>query len=94
MKTHYLKCIEPYFTEVIEGRKPFEFRFNDRNYQVGDELILQKYNPELKVYLGREVFAKVTYILKDFEGIKEGYCILGLMITGFITSEGHTIKIS
>jgi len=33
---HDLKSIEPHYSNVIEGIKPFEIRKNDRNYQTGD----------------------------------------------------------
>jgi hypothetical protein len=42
MKTHELKTINPYFTEVLEGLKNFEVRFNDRDFNVGDEVRLQE----------------------------------------------------
>lgn len=80
-KTHYLKCIEPYFTEVWEGRKPFEFRYNDRDFKIGDEIYLQKYNPETQAYLGFEIRCDITYILQDYIGLKTDYCILGIKIT-------------
>ena len=36
MKLHELKIKHEYFEEVDRGRKTFELRKNDRNYQVGD----------------------------------------------------------
>ena len=41
--THYLKIRPEHFQAVIDGRKPFEVRFNDRNFQVGDRVILEEY---------------------------------------------------
>ena len=42
---HYLK-IDPKFSKLRrEGKKHFEIRFNDRDYQIGDMLHLQDYLP-------------------------------------------------
>jgi len=73
-----LKCVNPYFQDVLEGRKTFEVRWNDRNYQRGDILILREYDRE-KGYSGRDVYVTVEYVLKEFEGLKEGYVVLGIM---------------
>ena len=42
--THELKTYPKYFQETIEGNKPFEIRKNDRNFQVGDVLILKEWD--------------------------------------------------
>ena len=36
MKLHNLKIKEEYFEAILQGRKTFELRKNDRDYQVGD----------------------------------------------------------
>lgn len=41
---HDLKILSPYFIAVEDGSKPFEVRRNDRNYQVGDTLLLREGN--------------------------------------------------
>lgn len=44
---HFLKTLRPYFNDVVLKdefkRKTFEVRKNDRNYQVGEYLVLQEY---------------------------------------------------
>jgi ASC-1-like (ASCH) protein len=81
---HNLKTLPPYFDDVKSGKKNFELRRNDRDFQEGDTLILEEYNPcnELFGYTGRVVQAKVSYVLKNCSkyGLKDGYCILGLTI--------------
>ncbi|MGF2004125.1 DUF3850 domain-containing protein [Lactococcus lactis] len=47
MTTHELKLDIKYFDDVKSGKKNFEIRKNDRDFQVGDVL-------ELKAYAGRE----------------------------------------
>ena len=75
---HELKTYPKYFQETIEGNKPFEIRKNDRNFQVGDVLLLKEWDIK---YTGREVGAMVRYILDDkFIGLAEGYVALGLQI--------------
>jgi hypothetical protein len=51
MKKHTLKCWPQFFAEVLNGSKPFEIRYNDRGYEVGDMLRLEEYLPgELDIY--------------------------------------------
>lgn len=77
-KTHYLKTWPEYFIEVWLGNKNFEFRKNDRDFQVGDTLVLQEYDPEKQQHSGRHITVKVTYVLQDFEGIAPGYCVMSI----------------
>ena len=78
--THCLKTLPEFYEAVISGDKTFEFRENDRNFQIGDKLILQEYNKSTRQYLGRESWFQVTYVLKGFTGIIDGYCVLGIKI--------------
>lgn len=39
---HELKILPEYFNEIMYGRKKFEVRFNDRNFKVGDTLLLKE----------------------------------------------------
>lgn len=74
MKIHELKTLPQYFAEQVKGIKQFEVRKNDRNYEIGDVLILKEYD---NGYTGSEISVIVTYILKDFIGLKNGYVVLG-----------------
>lgn len=76
--THYLKTWCDYYFDVADGRKRFEVRLNDRDYKVGDILVLQCYLPNIKQYLGKSKKYKITYILKDYPAIKEGYVVMSL----------------
>lgn len=80
--THRLKAHSRFYQAVIDGLKPFEVRRNDRDFQVGDILLLCEYEPELPEedgYTGREQKVSVTFILKDSVfGIKPGYCVMGI----------------
>jgi len=72
--THELKIDEQYFDAVIEGIKNFEIRLNDRNFEVGDGILLQEVD-SLRKYTGRTVSGTITYIT-DYQQ-KEGFVVFG-----------------
>lgn len=79
-QTHKLKTWPEPFKATRTYAKRFEFRLNDRDFQVGDDLLLQEWEPEgsfgevghtdetaLVVtgrYTGQECLRTVTYILR------------------------------
>lgn len=76
MTQHILKCYPEYFAAVKNGSKNFECRYNDRNFQVGDQLRLMEYSQF--GYTGRYLDKTISYVLEDFDGLADGYAILGL----------------
>ena len=78
MTTHELKTWPEFFTAIVDGRKRFELRKDDRGFAVGDGLILKEWNPNTKSYTGSQVVVIVTYIVKGFTGIQDGYVIMGI----------------
>lgn len=81
-KEHYLKCHPQYFERVKTGAKTFEVRKNDRDFQTGDIIFLEEYDPELeseKAYTGNLLQYRITYILHGPAfGIQEGYCVMSI----------------
>lgn len=73
---HNLKILPEYFNKIAEGRKTFEVRRDDRPFAEGDTLRLQEFDGD--IYTGRAVDVVVTYILRDINYCKEGFCILGI----------------
>lgn len=74
---HNLKTWPEYFQELWSGNKTFEVRKADRDFQVGDTLVLREWDPTLKAYTARDVVATITYILHGGQfGVDEGYCVL------------------
>lgn len=74
---HELKILPTYFRDVLRGNKTFEVRKNDRNFQVGDKLILKEW--ENGEYTGNILEKNVTYILDDSSGyVLEGYVVMGI----------------
>ena len=45
MASHELKSWPKFFSPMMDGSKTFEIRNNDRNFQVGDLLILKEFEP-------------------------------------------------
>lgn len=78
MKCHELKTVSPFF-EAIGNGKTFEVRKHDRDFQVGDTLVLNHYSP-ITGYKGESKVVRVTYILThgEFDGVAKGYVVLGL----------------
>ena len=79
MANHELKTWPEYFEAVLDGRKTFELRRDDRRYAVGDALSLREWDPGTKDYTGRWLDVTVTYKVSDVPhfGLMEGFCILG-----------------
>lgn len=72
---HEVKMGATFFRDAASGLKNFELRKNDRGYKPGDILELQEYRDG--VYTGRTCRKSITYVLEDYTGLEEGYCILG-----------------
>jgi hypothetical protein len=75
MTTHDLKCWTISFQALRNRTKKFEFRKNDRDYNVGDILHQREWNPDTD-YTGEIDDYVVTWILKEGFGLPEGYCIM------------------
>ncbi len=84
MQTHYLKTVQPYFSEVEKGTKTFEMRINDRKFQVGDEVYLQEYDLDANSYSGKEVRATITYVLNEFRLLYSEACVFSFKVTQII----------
>lgn len=100
--THRLKTDPEAFAAVLSGAKTFEIRFNDRNYQVGDGLLLQETattGAEMKagaalVFTGRETFRTVSHVLTGY-GLADGWCCLSFASRSAIfrlSSEGGGVQ--
>lgn len=76
---HELKTWPKYYKSVKDGSKPFELRKDDRDYKIGDVLILKEYDPGTESYTNDECTRVITYILKGgLFGLEKGFVILGL----------------
>lgn len=63
-----------YYDSVLRRMKNFELRKDEDDIQVGDTIIFKEYDEE---YTGREFGRIVRYVLRNYEGLRSGYCIIG-----------------
>lgn len=84
-KMHFLKTWTEFFDPIAAGKKRFELRKNDRDFRVGDLLVLARYDRLKKQILPGYVCVEVTYMLEGFPGLKTGYCILGWLNNAPVT---------
>jgi len=94
MKTHELKTWPTHFDAIWKGYKKFDFRYNDRDFKMGELLHLREWQPDHNwamtrggEYTGRSALARIDYILKDTEPevlqpefVPEGWCIMSLAV--------------
>lgn len=87
-RTHELKTWPSQFFALVSGVKLAEFRKNDRDFRVGDELVLREWIPGDSTpgcYTGSQVRAWVTHIVSGTEtpfGIPPGYVMMSLHLEG------------
>ena len=92
MAEHRLKCWPSEFSAIERGDKHFEVRVNlDRDFSIGDTLVLEKWDPAMNQHSGGYVNAPgmmmtpaslrvlVTYILHGGRfGLPEGLCVMSI----------------
>lgn len=87
MRTHELKTWPEPFQAVVDGRKAFEIRKDDRAFALGDVLRLQEYDPsrvghdrpDYAGFTGRSLEVRVTYILHGGRfGLPENVCAMSI----------------
>lgn len=82
---HDLKIEPRYFEAVINNRKTFEIRKNDRDYREGDYLALNELTDSGDQYTGRSILVRVKYIVSDYRFCREGYVVMGFERCGIET---------
>jgi Domain of unknown function (DUF3850) len=78
MTEHELKIWPRFYEEVESGRKTYELRKDDRDFQCDDTLVLKEYDPDTKKYSGRQVVRRVTSIMRTFAGLEHGFCLMSI----------------
>lgn len=80
-RTHHVKADPKPFELVRAGLKPYEVRVFDRDYRVGDVLVLQEFVRERMAYTGRWIRAHVTAITRPGEyGLPDNVGVLGIEV--------------
>jgi len=87
MTVHTVKCWPVYFDAIKSGDRPFDIRRDDRGYQKGDTLVLQRtretslHNVDYD-YHGKvvhELRKEISWIMTGGQfGIEPGYVVLAL----------------
>jgi len=74
-----LKTWPEYYQDLNRG-KNFEVRKDDRDFKIGDFLVLKEWVPEREVYTGNKMVYVILFILRNKPelGLKPGYCVLGI----------------
>lgn len=78
-KVHNIKLYEDFADDVLNGRKNFEIRENDRGYQTGDKVkftVIQHNGISCYHKLKDRTF-EITYVLSGW-GLKDGYVVFGI----------------
>ena len=87
MTLHELKILHEYLIDVSIGKKTFELRKNDRDYQVGDLIRFidvqeddSTSKSQIEPNIDENTLYRITYVLKDVEkyGLDKDYCILAI----------------
>ena len=78
-KEHTLKIKSEYFSAVINKTKTAEIRYNDRNYRVGDILVLNEID-SLGNFTGNKCVVIVTHVLNNNQYLQTGYVMLSFHI--------------
>ena len=88
MKLHELKILHKYLVDISIGKKTFELRKNDRDYQVGDLIRFIDVREDdstanknqIEPNIDENTLYRITYVLKDVEkyGLGKDYCILAI----------------
>lgn len=85
MKTHEVKSWSHFFKAIAAGDKAHDLRKNDRDYHVGDHMILHDYDNIRGRYTGKKIKVEITYITDErvpcaFSSsvLDKGYAILSI----------------
>jgi hypothetical protein len=87
VRTHELKSWSRFFRPIVAGERTHELRRNDRDYRVGDRLLLREYDPDSKAYTGSHCEADITSMTSrdvpcavSDEGLNPDFCILSIRV--------------
>jgi hypothetical protein len=82
---HKIKSWSHFFQAIADGKKKHDLRKNDRNYQVGDSIMLLEYDNIAGEFTGREQEVDISYITSNrypcaysSAVLPNDYCILSL----------------
>jgi hypothetical protein len=85
---HRLKCWPEFFAAVIAGKKTHDLRrADDRDFRMGDTLLLEEFNPRTRRYTGQNTRVRITYITSadspcalSEDALHPDFCILSIAL--------------
>ena len=80
MAVHCLKTWPEYFQKVRIGAKSCDVRKNDRDYKVGDVLLLCEYDPASNLLTGAVVKVEVTDLVDNPEWLCAGFVAMSIKL--------------
>ena len=80
-KTKQLRMASSYYDDILTGNMSFWF-CKDDHFHIGDSLDLMEFKEGR--HTGRTIQTEITYILNDYTGLEDGYCVLSIKVTGAI----------
>jgi hypothetical protein len=86
-----LKTLSPFFEEIVAERKTFEIRRDDRDYDVGDVLLLRDYDGTR--YTDRAVLRFVPYVLREPRFVLPDHVVLSIVRRRWLPAGGGEIRL-
>jgi hypothetical protein len=87
VQTHELKSWSQFFRPIAAGERAHELRRNDRDYRVGDRVLLREYDPASETYSGSFCEAVITSMTSrdvpcavSDQGLNPDFCILSVRV--------------
>lgn len=77
-QTYQLRLPGSCYKDTKNGIKTFELRKKEKEYRKGDILELMEFTEGR--HTGRVIRAEIIYILDDYTGLEEGYCIMAIHV--------------
>jgi len=84
-KVHHLKSWPQYFRPIKEAQRTHELRRNDRDFKVGDLIVLEEFDPAAKQYTGERCEVEITSMTStnqpcamSSEALDPAFCILSI----------------
>ena len=78
-KRHFVKTLSNYYADVVSGKKKAELRLNDRDYKVGDHLVLMEIDKFTYKLTGNWHEVAVTHFFQSAQlALQPGFCMLSI----------------
>lgn len=76
---HILKTWPEPFQAILDGRKNYEIRKNDRDFKINDILYLTEFDPATDGFTGRGRLVRVTYMTNGGSwGLPKDLCVMSI----------------